>query len=62
MPRFCRVLWGPRVTVNPQVINGPMSPGQQVWIVVQGADGADEVHGAAALFELGPLPDLLSGE
>ena len=31
MPRFWRVLCGPRVTVRPQVISGPASPGQQVW-------------------------------
>ena len=30
MPRFCRALCGPRVTVRPQVISGPASPGQQV--------------------------------
>ena len=30
MPRFCRVLCGPRVTVRPQVMSGPASPGQQV--------------------------------
>ena len=27
-----RVFSGPRVTVRPQVISGPASPGQQVWI------------------------------
>ena len=32
MPRFWRVLFGPRVTVSPQVINGATSPGQQCWI------------------------------
>ena len=32
MPRFCRFLCGPRVTVRPQVINGPASSGQHVWI------------------------------
>ena len=32
MPRFCRVLFGPRVTVRPQVISGATSPGQQVCI------------------------------
>src|SRR4030066_107926 len=32
MPRFWRSLYGPRVTVSPQVISGPASPGQQVWI------------------------------
>ena len=32
MPRFCRAFSGPRVTVRPQVISGPASPGQQVWI------------------------------
>ena len=32
MPRFWRGLFGPRVTVSPQVISGPASPGQQVWI------------------------------
>ena len=31
MPRFCRFLCGPRVTVRPQVISGPASPGQHVW-------------------------------
>ena len=30
MPRFCRALCGPRVTVSPQVISGPASPGQHV--------------------------------
>ncbi len=32
MPRFCRFLCGPRVIVRPQVISGPASSGQQVWI------------------------------
>jgi hypothetical protein len=32
MPRFCRFLWGPRVTVSPQVTSGATSPGQQCWI------------------------------
>jgi len=32
MPRFCRAFSGPRVTTRPQVISGPASPGQQVWI------------------------------
>src|SRR6266581_943726 len=32
MPRFLRALRGPRVTVNPQVISGPASSGQHVWI------------------------------
>ena len=32
MPRFWRVLFGPRVTVRPHVTSGPASPGQQVWI------------------------------
>ena len=30
MPRFCRFLCGPRVTVRPHVISGPASPGQHV--------------------------------
>ena len=30
MPRFWRFLSGPRVTVRPQVMSGPASPGQQV--------------------------------
>src|SRR5437667_3738077 len=30
MPRFCRDLSGPRVTVKPQVMSGATSPGQQV--------------------------------
>ena len=32
MPRFCRFFCGPRVTTRPQVMSGPASPGQQVWI------------------------------
>src|SRR6266496_3087364 len=32
MPRFWRALRGPRVTVSPQVMSGPASSGQQVWI------------------------------
>ena len=30
MPRFCRFLCGPRVTVSPHVMSGPASPGQHV--------------------------------
>src|SRR5699024_12820878 len=32
MPRFWRVLLGPRVITKGQVTKGPASPGQQVWI------------------------------
>src|SRR6266850_6012801 len=32
MPRFRRFLRGPRVTVNPQLMSGPASSGQHVWI------------------------------
>ena len=42
MPRFCRALCGPRVTVSPHVINGPASPGQP--LACRGVTGGSAAH------------------